>query len=102
MELHQLGLPKEHSNAICKVYSKDQNQLQLQLKEHHLMKSVETPALHFTCKKDLVFCHVKRYLFRISFRLCTDLGSLIGNFDYGYSTVWKSSNFPAARHSDFT
>ena len=25
----------------------------------------------------------------------TDLGSLIGNFDYAYSTVWKSSNFPA-------
>ena len=26
----------------------------------------------------------------------TDLGSLIGNFDCGYSTVWKFSNFPSA------
>ena len=25
--------------------------------------------------------------------LCTDLGSLIGIFDYGYFTVWKFSNF---------
>ena len=26
---------------------------------------------------------------------CTDLDSLIGNFDCRYSTVWKLSNFPA-------
>ena len=25
----------------------------------------------------------------------TDLNSLIGNFDCGYSTVWKLSHFPA-------
>ena len=25
----------------------------------------------------------------------TDLGSLIGNFDCGHSTVWKHSTFPA-------
>ena len=25
----------------------------------------------------------------------TDLSSLIGNFDWGYSTVWKFSHFPA-------
>ena len=32
-------------------------------------------------------------IFEIS-TLCTDLGSLIGNFDYVYSTVWKFSYFP--------
>ena len=30
-----------------------------------------------------------------TFRVCTDLGSLIGNFDRGYSSDWKFSNFPA-------
>ena len=28
--------------------------------------------------------------------ICTDLGSLIWNFDYGYSTVWKFGNFPGS------
>ena len=32
-------------------------------------------------------------IFEIS-TLCTVLGSLIGNFDYVYSTVWKFSYFP--------
>ena len=26
---------------------------------------------------------------------CTNLGSLIGNFDCGYTTAWEFSNFPA-------
>ena len=45
------------------------------------------------CGNSKIFLPLKR---------CTDLSSLIGNFDYGYSTMWKSSNFPAACHSDFT
>ena len=28
-------------------------------------------------------------------KLCTDLDSLMGNFDCGYFTNWKFSNFPA-------
>ena len=84
MELHQLGLPKEHSNAICKVYSKDQNRLQLQLKEHHLM-AVDSPTLHFGCsadfKKDLILCHVKRY------SAPKNKQSLSNTKLFGYSTV---------------
>ena len=37
-------------------------------------------------------------------RLLTDLGSLIGIFDFGYATVWKFSNFPGTlilREIDF-
>ena len=32
----------------------------------------------------------------IRFIVSTDLGSLFGNFDFGFSTVWKFSNFSAA------
>ena len=34
----------------------------------------------------------KRY-FQTCMGLCTDLGSLIGNFNCGYSTVWKFCHF---------
>ena len=35
-ELHQLGLPKEHSSSICKLYSKIQNGLEERLVEKSL------------------------------------------------------------------
>ena len=65
-ELHQLGLPKEHSNAICKVYSKDQKRLEQALKHQHNhvgrdSKEAAARNLSFTwTDNNQVMCEIKR------------------------------------------
>ena len=46
-ELHQLGLPKGHSNAICKVYAK----VQLEL-ESFLKQPLQNDTLKWDVKKE--------------------------------------------------
>jgi len=61
-ELHQLGLPKEHSNAICKVYSKDQKRLEQALKKHQQVGRHSEKKLSFTwTDNNQVICNIKRY-----------------------------------------
>ena len=52
----------------------------------------ELPTITFTGWKVSIMNTLNILLF-------TDLGSLIGNLDYGYSTVWKFSNVLATDFS---
>ena len=62
-ELHQLGLPKEHSSSICKVYAKVQNDLNQSLVEQSLLSDLRCKGDDFSFEylkaSGKVICSIK-------------------------------------------
>ena len=58
-ELHQLGLPKEHANALCKIYTKVQSDLAPALIKQSLQHGRKNVKFDFTKESGAVACYVR-------------------------------------------
>ena len=62
-ELYQLGLPKEHANALCKIYAKVQSTLQQSLIQQSLQCNRRKVAFQPSNDDGHIICTLRYIIF---------------------------------------